>query len=129
MIHKSERWNGTSVPYDAPIRDLEEALTESGGKAATAFQALAFHHDPQALEVLKKQTLSTDWRYRRLAIEAISIHPHGQTCGDILVQALSDPSQYVVRTTCEHEFFSSKASPESVMNCQTLALTVNRELV
>jgi HEAT repeat protein len=62
---------------------------------------LASRHDAGALEALAEAAAVEDPFLRRTAIEAIGRHPQGPEIRAIILSALCDSSEYVVRTACE----------------------------
>jgi len=89
------------VPYGASFETLCARLSPPGPEAWAACIALGASHDPRAIQVLARLAKSEDWRYRRVAIESLRLHPDARSLGDGIVDALSDCSAYVVRTACE----------------------------
>jgi HEAT repeat protein len=66
-----------------------------------AIRALGSRNDAEALVTLAAVAAVDDQFLRRTAVEMIGRHPHGRELGAIILNALRDPSEYVVRTTCD----------------------------
>jgi HEAT repeat protein len=66
-----------------------------------AIQALGSRDDAEALVTLAAVAAVDDQFLRRTAVEMIGRHPHGRKLGAIILNALRDPSEYVVRTACD----------------------------
>jgi hypothetical protein len=62
---------------------------------------LASQEDAGAVNALAEAAALKDQFIRRTAIEAIGRHPQGRELRTIILSALRDPSEYVVRTACE----------------------------
>lgn len=92
--------NGELVPFSATVADLVSRLKSAGPAAWAAFVALGANPSQEALDVLRDVAANPDWRYRRCAIEAISLHPLGRSAEAVVCRALLDQSPYVVRTAC-----------------------------
>jgi hypothetical protein len=67
------------IPYDAPVENLRGVVVTPGPKTWAAIYSLAHKEEQEALITLAELTRSPDWTFRRSAIEAIGIHPSGQT--------------------------------------------------
>lgn len=84
--------------------DLAELLSQllvAGPSAWAAFRQLAARGDEASLRVLCEQAQAPDWRYRRVAIEALASHALVSRARQVIVVALGDASPYVARTACE----------------------------
>jgi HEAT repeat protein len=69
----------------------------------TTYQAirdLGSREDAAALELITGAAASDDQFLRRTAIEVIGNHPQVGSLHAIILRALTDPSEYVVRTAC-----------------------------
>jgi len=66
-----------------------------------SIRAVLSRDDAEALMVLREACANSDHFIRRTAIEIIGRHPGGQALRAIVLKALADPSEYVVRTACE----------------------------
>ncbi len=62
---------------------------------------LESREDAGALKALAEAATVEDQFVRRTAMEVIGRHPRGRTLRNIILTALRDPSEYVVRTACE----------------------------
>jgi len=93
--------NGISIPYELPVEALLQQLYPARPQAWAACMALGYHPSQEAIFVLLNLLDSTDWRYRRSAIEAIVYHPLAKMHLERICQLLGDPSVYVKRTACE----------------------------
>jgi len=100
MAKKPTTLNGIEIPYNACLTDLEKMLDKPGEKAWAAFQALTKHSSPESFNLLISYSKSSDWRFRRAAIEALTEHPRAKQAIELFIEALSDQSEYVVRTAC-----------------------------
>ncbi len=97
---KPPSYNGIPIPYDDDIDTLCQTLKTPGAATWAACIALGHKTDVAALEILEQLVLAEDWRYRRIAIEAMAAHQLAVTRAALICQCLRDPSPYVVRTTC-----------------------------
>jgi hypothetical protein len=61
----------------------------------------ASQEDAGALNALAEAAAVEDQFIRRAAMEIIGRHPQGRELRTIILSALRDPSEYVVRTACE----------------------------
>jgi len=100
-LPKPRTWNGIPVPYDARLDELRSYLRLPGPRAWAACQALAHRPSRNAYGILLELTTSADWRYRRSAIEALSVHRLGGESRQVICACFQDPSPYVVRAACE----------------------------
>jgi HEAT repeat protein len=66
-----------------------------------AIRELAHQEDAAALNALAEAATVEDQFTRRTAMEVIGRHPQGGELGTVILSALCDPSEYVVRTACE----------------------------
>lgn len=66
-----------------------------------AIRELASSEDAAALTLLTEIAVGEDQFLRRTALEVIGSHPQVRLLHSIILNALSDPSGYVVRTACE----------------------------
>jgi hypothetical protein len=66
-----------------------------------AIRALGSRNDAEALVTLAAVAAVDDQFLRRTAVEMIGRHPRGRELGAIILSALRDPSEYVVRTACD----------------------------
>jgi HEAT repeat protein len=65
-----------------------------------AVRALAFQQGAAALKLLTDTAGSKDQFLRRTAIEVIGSHPQACMLRPLILTALTDPSEYVVRAAC-----------------------------
>lgn len=75
-----------------------------GGRLPTTHEAireLASRENAASLEILAGVAVVNDQFLRRTALEVIGCHPHGRKLCTVVLNALSDPSEYVVRTACQ----------------------------
>ena len=93
--------NGIPVPYTATYDELCEYLKTPGPLVWASCIALSHQGTSVSLSKLVELSQSSDWRFRRSAIEAIAYHPQAENAVEIIGKALSDPSQHVIRTACE----------------------------
>jgi len=101
MTRRPPSVNTTPVAYAASIPELVDLLARPGPEAWAACTALAHNPDAEALQVLTNLATHRDWRFRRSALGALAAHPLARTAAPLVVAALSDPSEFVVRTACE----------------------------
>lgn len=101
MVEKPVRLNGVDVPYGAPVSDLLRTASIPGPSAWASFIALGHHESHAAHDALFCFAASTDWRYRRAALEAIALRPGSADARALFCAALGDESPFVVRTGCE----------------------------
>ncbi|MGJ5094902.1 HEAT repeat domain-containing protein [Bradyrhizobium oligotrophicum] len=66
-----------------------------------SLRALLTRNDAVALTTLREAFAGFDQFIRRTAIEIIGRHPSGQDLRDLVLSALTDPSEYVVRAGCK----------------------------
>jgi HEAT repeat protein len=66
-----------------------------------AVRELVSCQDTAALEMLANVASGDDQFLRRTAVEAIGNHPQARSLQAVILSALTDPSEYVVRTACE----------------------------
>jgi len=66
-----------------------------------AVRELVSREDAAALEILAGVAAVDDQFLRRTALAVIGQHPHGRELRAVILSALGDPSEYVVRTACE----------------------------
>ena len=64
-------------------------------------RGLGSREDAGALKALAEAATVKDQFIRRTAVEVIGRHPQGRELHTIILSALGDPSEYVVRTACE----------------------------
>lgn len=100
MVERPKYLNGVPVPYDAEVSFLVSQLNRPGPQAWAAFLALGYHQSEEAFKVLVEYATSTNWEYRRAAVDAIAKHSLGKSVVQLLIALLKDPSQYVVREAC-----------------------------
>jgi HEAT repeat protein len=101
MARRPESLNGVPVPYAASVAELRTRLRPPSPEAWAAVVALANSDSPEAVDVLVGLTYDPDWRYRRVAVEALGSHPLDRRATRAVLCALRDSSPYVVRTACE----------------------------
>jgi hypothetical protein len=80
----------SSVPFSRVHLPTHEAIRE-----------LALQEDAEALTALAGAAAAGDQFVRRSAIETIGNHPQGRDLRAIILAALRDPSDYVMRTACD----------------------------
>ena len=98
---RPETYNGP-VPYGQPLQQLVETLgTGPPYKRWNAVFALADHSDPKCLGELRCLFSSPDIDVRRSIVFIIGEHADGQTERGVVLDALNDESELVVRTACE----------------------------
>ena len=76
----------------------------SGARRPTTHEAirtLVSGEDAGVLSALAEAAAVEDQFLRRTAIEVIGCHSHGRELCTIIMSALGDPSEYVVRAACE----------------------------
>jgi HEAT repeat protein len=86
---------------DASLDKLRDNLQHPGPSAWEAMRSLGAHGGEESLRLLREYAASSDWRYRRSAVEAIAGHALAGRVVDLITVALGDSSPYVVRTACE----------------------------
>ena len=77
------------------VSGAQETMTHQG------IRELGLHEDAEALQALAEAATSKDQFLRRTAVEVIGRHPQGRALRNTVLDALGDPSEYVVRTACE----------------------------
>ena|ERR1700730_973133 len=83
---------------------LVSCIPSSGAYPPITYEAireLASRKDAGALNALAEAAAVEDQFLRRTAIEAIGCHPQGRELCAVILSALGDPSEFVVRTACE----------------------------
>jgi HEAT repeat protein len=93
--------NGIPVPLGKPLAELLPMLDGCGPEQWAAFEAVARTPGSEALNTLIVRAKSTQPLVRRAAIEAIGKHELGREVASVVRAALSDPSPFVIRTSCE----------------------------
>lgn len=66
-----------------------------------AIRTLGSREDAEALVTLAAVAAVDDQFLRRIAVEVIGRHPRGRELSAVILNALRDPSEYVVRTACD----------------------------
>jgi HEAT repeat protein len=66
-----------------------------------ALRELAARGDSASLQAVADAASADDQFLRRTAVEAIGRHPQGRSLQPVVLKALRDPSDHVVRTACE----------------------------
>lgn len=66
-----------------------------------SIRALVLRDDDETLTLLSAACSASDQFIRRSAIETVGRHPRGQELRTSILDALTDPSDYVVRAACE----------------------------
>jgi len=66
-----------------------------------AIRELVSRRDAAALELLTKVAASDDQFFRRTAVEVIGKHKEVRSLQGVILRALIDPSEYVVRAACD----------------------------
>jgi HEAT repeat protein len=94
-------WNGVQVPYGRSVEELDRLVNGREPVRWAAFVALAHHSSDAAIAVLRKQAGSNDPHVRRIAVEAIGIHPNGHFAARVACDLLCDSYAFVVRSACE----------------------------
>jgi len=87
--------NSQAPPSHSPITEAELPTPHQ------AVRELASRADATALRALADAAIADDQFLRRTAVEVIGIHPLGRELAGIILNALHDPSEYVVRTACD----------------------------
>ena len=123
MMRRPPTVNAIPVPYTATISELLDRLQVPGPEAWAAALALGHHPEPEAFQALVDLTEHSDWRFRRVAVEALGAHPLARSAQSHILAALADPSLYVIRTACE----TVAALQLSEAHSGILALTVDRD--
>jgi HEAT repeat protein len=100
-MRKIDTWNGVPVPHSATVAELCSQIRPAGEKAWVACIALGCKGGTTAFETLFGLLNDSDWRYRRAAVEALTLHPDGKAAAKQICGALRDRSPYVVRTACK----------------------------
>ncbi len=100
MDRRPQRVNGVAVPYDTPVSELRAHLHPPGPHAWAACVALGQHPGRDAFTLLVELAVSSDWRYRHAAVEALAAHPLGREAAALLGARFGDPSPYVTRAAC-----------------------------
>src|SRR5439155_13833564 len=77
MQNRPSVWNGIPVPYVATVDELAQLIHGPGPARWAAFVAVAHTADESALALLQDSARSPDPNVRRIAVEAIGIHPQG----------------------------------------------------
>lgn len=87
---KKEILNGTPIPYDLPIKDLEEMMNSSVMKDfSLACEALSYKNDPAAYRIMKSHIDDND-KYRRLyVLKTIFRHSEAYELIDFLENAIA----------------------------------------
>ena len=87
---KKEILNGTPIPYELPIEELEKMLSSPIMKDfSLACEALSYKSDPKAYQIMKSHINSKD-KYRRLYIlKTIYRHPEAVELADFLESAIT----------------------------------------
>jgi HEAT repeat protein len=98
---RPEIWNGVRVPYGLSVGDLARLANGTSPDRWAAFVALAHSPGQAALAVLKESARSADPHVRRIAVQAIGVHPDGAGLSDVIIMLLTDSHQFVVRSACE----------------------------
>lgn len=93
--------NGTPIHYGTSYDELCEYLKTPGPLAWASFHALSHLGTSVSLKKLIELSQSSDWRFRRSAVDAIAYHPQAAEAIETIDKALSDSSEYVVRVACE----------------------------
>ena len=93
--------NGTPIPYTASFAELCRNLKSPGPLAWASIMALGYQDSDDAFQELVELSQSTDWRFRRSAVEALAHHSRVGDAQNVIERALNDTSPYVVRTACE----------------------------
>lgn|GEM_PF-1284382 len=93
--------NGFPIPLEASVAELRDTVGSPGPRAWAAIAALAKKSEPEALTILVDLAHSSDWRFRRSAVEAIGMSPCGNMASDTVLRLLRDPIAFVVRSAIE----------------------------
>ena len=93
--------NGTPIHYGTSYDELCEYLKTPGPLAWASFRALSHLGTSVSLKKLIELSQSSDWRFRRSAVDAIAYHPQAEEAIETISIALSDSSEQVVRVACE----------------------------
>lgn len=92
---------GVPVPYDASVDELRERLGMPGPLAWAACLALGYKPEPEAVSLLAEMAKNQDWSLRNLAVQGLGTHPQGAQAAELVINALADPVQQIVRTACD----------------------------
>ncbi|MDD5629414.1 MAG: HEAT repeat domain-containing protein [Elusimicrobia bacterium] len=92
---------GVPVPYEATLEELRARLDLPGPPAWAACLALGCKPGPEALDLLARLAKHTEWSLRNLAVQGLGTHPLGAQAAELIVAALADPVQLIVRTACD----------------------------
>jgi HEAT repeat protein len=93
--------NGIAIPYAATYDELCEYLKTPDALAWAACIALGHLETSDALTKLIELSQSSDWRFRRIAIDALAYDLQAKKAIEPLRAALRDSSPYVIRTACK----------------------------
>jgi HEAT repeat protein len=93
--------NGVPVPFMATYDELCENLKTSGPLAWASFIALSLLGTDLSILKLIELSQSSDWRFRRSAIEAMAYLPQVEKAIGSIHRALEDSSNYVIRAALQ----------------------------
>jgi HEAT repeat protein len=92
---------GVPVPYGVPTGELVRQAKAQPPARWAAFVALAYDPSAEAADALRDAARDDDPHVRRAAIEAIGARVPDAYDAPLIVGALVDPSNVVVRTACD----------------------------
>ena len=89
--------NGVVVPYNRPIEVLQEMmLTDNMGEFAAVCEALSYHSDPRAYELLRCYAAHKDKYVRLCILKTVFRHPRAVELNDFLTDALQSDDIFFV---------------------------------
>lgn len=100
MQRRPPIWDGVPVPYEASLEELARLLRRPAPERWVAFVALAHRPGEAALALLREEATSEDPHVRRIALEAIGVHPQGRRLREMVCAGLEDEAPFVIRTAC-----------------------------
>lgn len=92
--------SGETIPYDVGVPELVGRIRPPGPVAWAACIALGHAGTPESLTILLDLLTDSDWCYRRIALQSLSVHALARSAAPQILACLSDPSPWVVRTAC-----------------------------
>jgi HEAT repeat protein len=88
------------ILWDASVAHLCRVVNTPGPEAWAACIALGCKPEEAAFQALERSAVTDDWRYRRIAVEAMAAHPLAGARDHVFIESLDDPSPYVVGSAC-----------------------------
>ena len=101
MQNRPTHWNGVEVPYGTSVTELASLVQGPAPARWAAFVALAHTPGEPALAILAEHARSPDPHVRRMAVEAIGVHPDGRHMDAVVCSLLLDTHDFVARSACE----------------------------